>query len=470
MEDNTINHTGSEENVSKVSKSEENGNLDVLGLDADRTSTENNGKNFTSECSGKLQKCVQDSSAHEIHSKKIGIHDSTSEWKSACILPSTHKKTVFVIPNTHTEPACILPKTHAESACKVPCTHTESACIMPNTHTESVHLIKKVHAESACKMPSTRTESACVMPKTQRENVERTQVDSDPEISKDSFQTYVNSEQNKACENKSKNKCNIRNMKNPNFINVSTAQNSSQHSGLVIPNKDLSKLFSPSLSITNLPYMIFPTTNLNTTTCKSQIQINTRTKKYAQATEKEEHNLEKELFPAIHLQGIMNDTEKEREHSKKIRKKHVTFSSSITIETEDFLETNSLKNNGDELFMKNINTSIQNEKTADSIMVRFSHRFLSVMEHMCNFAFSKFSSAISEAWEATTIAYKDGNVKYDGPKPRSSLQSHVNRIASKRKLLLSYVDETESEMKIVKRICRTSVAQSNYGRKTYASS
>jgi hypothetical protein len=464
MEDNTISHTGSEENVSKVSKSEENGNLDVVGLVADRTSTENNGKNFTSESSGKLHKCVQDSPAHEMHSKKTGIHDSTSEWESACILPSTHKETIFVIPNTHTEPACILPKTHAESEWKVPCTHTESARIMPKTHAESARIMPNTHTESVFLIEQVHTESACIMPKTQRENVERTQVDSDPEISKDSFQTYVNSEQDQACENKSTNKCDVRNMKCPNLSNVSTAQNSSQHNRLVIPNKDLSKLFPPSLSISSLPYTIFPTTNLNTTTCRSQIQINTRTTKFVQATEKE-HSLEKELFPAILLQGIMNDTEKGREHNKKTCKKHVTFSSSITIETEDLLE-----NNGYELFRKSTNTSFQNKNTADSIMARFSHGFLSVMEHMCNFAFSKFSSAISEAWEATSITYKDRNVKYDGPKPRSSLKSHVNRIASKRKLLPSYVDETESEMKIVKRTCRTSVAQSNYGRKTYASS
>jgi hypothetical protein len=375
-EDNTINCTGYEENIPKVSKSEENGNFDVLGLAEDMTSTENKDKNFTPQCTDKLHNCVQVSSACEIYIKKTGIHDSTNE-----------------------------------------------------------------------------TESACIMPKTQRDTVERTQVDSDLEISKDSFQTYDNSEQELACDNRSSNKCNIRNAKSSNLSNVSTSQNSSQSSGLLTVNENLSKLCSPSSSLPNPPCVKFPTTNLHNTTCKSPIEINTRNKKFTQVTEKEQHNSEKELFSVI--QEIMNKTKKKREHSKKTCEKHITFSSLLTKATEDSLATNSSKNNGDELLMENMNTSLKNDNITDSIMVRFSHGFLSVMAHMCNFAFSKFPSAISEAWEATTTSYKDGYPKYDGPKPRPSLQSHINRRASKRRLLLSYADETESEMKIVKRSCRS---------------
>jgi hypothetical protein len=590
MEDNTINCTGYEENIPKVSKSEENGNLDVLALAEDMTSTENNDKNFTPECTDKLHNCVQDSPAHETYSKKTGVDDSTSKRKSACILPSTHTESARVIPSTHTESACVIPNTgtesacimpnthteaayimpsihiestcvisntdtestctmpntHTESACIMPSTHTEAACIMPsihteaacimpsihiestcvipntdtesacimpnthteaayimpsihiesactmpsihteapyimpsihiqstckiaNTHTEAAYIMPSIHIKSACTMPSTSTEAACIMSNTQRDAVEWTQVDSDTEISKDSFQTYDNSEQKPACDNARKNKCNGRNMKSPNLSNVSTSQNSSQYSGLVIVNKDLSKLFSSSL-LSDPPYVIFPTTNLHNTTCRSPITVNARNTKFAQITEKEEHNLEKELFSVILLQGIVNETKKEREHGKKTCKKRVTFSSSLTKATEDSLKTNSSKNSGDELLMENTNTSLKNDNITDSIMVRFTHGFLSVMAHMCNFAFSRFSSAISEAWEATTTEHKDGYVKYDGPKPRPSLQSHFNRMASKRRLLPSYADETESEMKIVKRSCRVPLVQSNDSEKLNVSS
>jgi hypothetical protein len=302
------------------------------------------------------------------------------------------------------------------------------------------------------------------MPNTRRETVEWTQEDSDLEIFKDSFQTLVNVEQKQACYNTGRNNCNVRNMKSPNLSNMSTPQNSSQH-GLAILNKDISNLFSPT-SIPDLQ-QIFSTTNLPTTTCKSQIKINTRNKELAQATEKEENNLEKELLSAILQEGIMNDKKKEQERSKKTCKKHVMFSNSPTNKT---VETNISINSGDELLLKNINANIQNENTADNIMVRFTHGFTSVMEHLYNFASSKFSSAISETWEATATAYKNANVKYIGPKPRSSLQSHVNRIASKRKLLQPYVDETESAMKTVKRSCQSSAVQSNDAGKLYASS
>jgi hypothetical protein len=308
------------------------------------------------------------------------------------------------------------------------------------------------------------------MPNTQKDAVEWTQVDSDPEISKDSFQTCDNSEQKPACDITSRNKCNVRNTKSPNLSNVSTPQNSSQYSGLVVVNKDLSELFSPSSPLSDPPCMIFPTTNLRNTTCKIPVTVNTRNKKFAQTTEKEEHNLKQELFSVILLQGIMNETKKEPEHGKKTCEKHVTFSSSLTKATEDSLETNSSKSSGDELLMENINTSLQNDNITDSIMVRFTHGFLSVIAHVCNFALSKFSSAISEASEATTTAHKDGYVKYDGPKPRPSLLSHFNRMAAKRRLLPSYADETESEMKIVKRSCRGSLVQSNDSEKLYASS
>jgi hypothetical protein len=350
----------------------------------------------------------------------------------------------------------------------MPDTHTEAAYIMPSIHIESACTMSSTHTESACTMPSIHIEAACITPNTHRDAVEWTQVDSDTEISKDFFQTYDNSEQKPACNNTSRNKCNVRNTKSPNLSNVSIQQNSSQYSELVIVNKDLSKLFSSSSPLSDPPCVIFPTINLQAATCKSPITINTRNKKFAQITEKEEHNLEKELFSL--LQGIVNETKKEREHGKKTCKKHVTFSSSLTKASEDSLEINSSKNCGDELLTENINTSLQNDNITDSIMARFTHGFLSVIAHMCNFAFSKFSSAISEAWEATTTAHEDGYVKYDGPKPRPPLQSHFNRMTSKRRLLPSYADETESEIKIVKRSCRVSLVQSNDSEKLYASS
>jgi hypothetical protein len=404
MEGNTINCTEYEENIPKVSKSAENGNLDILGLTGDMTTTENNDKNFTPECTDKLHNCFQDFTAHEIYNRKTGVHDSTIKRESACILPSTH---------------------------------TELPCIMTNI---------------------------------QGDAVERTQVDSDPETSKDSFQAHDNCEQKPACDNTSRNKCNMRNMKSPNFSNVSIPQNSSQYSRLVIVNIDLLKLLSPSSSLPNPPCVIFPTTNLHNTTSKSPINVNNRHKNFAQTTEREEHNLEKELFSVTLLEEIMNETKRDQEHSKKTCKKHVTFSSSLIKATDDSLEHNISKKTGDEILMENINTGLKNDNITDSIIVRFAHGFSSVMAHMCNFAFTKFSSAISEAWEATTTKHKDGYVKYDGPKPRPSLQSHFNRMASKRKLLPSYADKIESEMKIVKRSCRVLLVQSNDSGKLYASS